>query len=273
VIKRQRKKVVSADLDGTILDTFALSPNGIGVEVCYAMALRDMFGCEQLLENIGGLQNRASPQVIAAVLALDPMLGARGLGYYQRHGEELRTLVPHGKGAKCNGDLAATLTETLVRVRLKYLLPEISRQWPRPYDGVLDFLGELENDDGEIGIITSGHTLFVQKAFAIWGIKCPRLLVTDDDMRAMGLPPEKACKPSPVLMDALHMTAAFAGIDADVIAYVGDCPIKDRALAWNSNVRFGWFNPAKADAPRGFGLKEVNEFQFHDWNDLHKQLN
>src|SRR6202161_598574 len=116
--------IVAADLDGTMFDTFTPSPNDIGVEACYAKALHEIFDVKRLLERIGGLQNRAPSQVIAAVLQLDPTLGPQGLRYYQKRGHELHTLVPHGKGAVCDGDLAATLTEMLVRVRLKYLMPE-----------------------------------------------------------------------------------------------------------------------------------------------------
>jgi|GEM_PF-5863667 hypothetical protein len=271
MIVREEIEVVASDFDGTIAKTFEPSPKGIGVETCYAMGLRDMFGSATLLQDIGGLQNRAPRQVIAAVLKLDPNFGSRGEQYYQRHRDELRSFMPaNRRHGKLGVDLASNLTETLVRVRLKYLLSEISEDWPKPYDGALDFFDSLDRRKRAGAIITSGHTTFIEKTFRTWKVNRPKFMVTDDDMRATGFPPEMACKPNRVLMDVLQMTASFAGFDANIIAYVGDCQVKDRGFAWNSDVRFGWFNPAKTDAPQGFGR---NEFQFHDWNDLHKQLN
>jgi hypothetical protein len=271
MIVREEIDVVASDFDGTIAKTFEPSPNGIGVETCYAMALRDIFGCATLLKDIGGLQNRAPTQVIAAVLKLDSIFGSLGEAYYQRHRVALRSFMPANRQhGKLGVGLVSNLTETLVRVRLQYLLSEISEEWPKPYDGVLDFFDGLDPKKKAGAIITSGHTLFIEKVFRTWKRTRPKFMVTDDDMRATGFPPEMACKPNRILMDALHITAAFAGFDANVIAYVGDCRVKDRGFARNSDVRFGLFNPAKADVPEGFG---VNEFQFHDWNDLHKQLN
>ena len=93
--------LVGFDYDGTIANTFKPSPRGIGIEACYVMALRDMFGSTTLLDDIGGLKNQASAQVIAAVLALDPSLGEKGCRYYVRHRDELSALVPKGKGTNC----------------------------------------------------------------------------------------------------------------------------------------------------------------------------
>jgi hypothetical protein len=101
-------------------------------------------------------------------------------------------------------------------------------------------------------------------------------VVTDDDMRALGLPPQKTCKPSAVLMQTM-LSRAYATVCTAtcnpafrVVAYIGDCPIKDRGLAWNSEVRFGWFNPGRLPAPQGFGN---NEFQFYSWHDVQAHLN
>ncbi len=210
------------------------------------------------------------------MLAYDPSLSERGLAYYRQHKDELRDFVPRGKGIqRRNPTTADVLTETLVRVKLKYLMEEISPEWPKPFDGALDCLGAIQSLGARIAIISSGHTTFIEKTFETWGARAPELVVTDDDMRALGLPPEQTCKPSCLLMEKMLERAylSICGTSGraafSVRAYVGDCPVKDRGLAWNSNVRFGWFNPKRLAAPQGFGR---NEFQFHSWHDMHTQL-
>ncbi|MFA7309771.1 MAG: HAD family hydrolase [Candidatus Paceibacterota bacterium] len=268
--------IVAIDWDATIADTFTPSPRGRGVEAGYRYALSEIFGDPELLDRIGGLCNRAPPQVIAAVLEYDRVFEAIGVEYYERHKDGLRDYVPAGKGMQRRHPSGAeVLTETLVRVRLQYLMPEISSAWPKPFDGVIDCLDELESRGIRIAIISSGHTMFIEKTCRTWGMRIPSIIVSDDDMRALGLPHERTCKPSPLLMQTM-LERAYLSICGTsgyaafcVRAYIGDCPIKDRGLAWNSEVRFGWFNPGRKAAPQGFGR---NEFQFHSWNDLHTEL-
>lgn len=264
--------LLASDWDGTMVDTFTPSPRGRGVEAGYRYALSKMFGDTELLDKIGGLQNRASAEVIAAVLAIDDTLGTRGFEYSRSHAGELKDLVPRGKGIQsARPSVADILTETLVRVRLQFLMPEISSEWPKPFDGVLECLASLEASGIRVAIISSGHTSFIEKTFGVWGVPVPRFVVSDDDMRMLGLPTHKSCKPSRVLYDMLMMCVhqRSAGSRPEVRAYVGDCPIRDRGLAVNADLPFYWFNPKKRPAPSGFG---VNELQFHSWRDVHTLL-
>lgn len=266
--------LVASDWDGTLADTFEKSPNGVGVEPCYRMALRDMFGSNALLDDIGGLQNRASAEVIAAVLELDAPLARRGCQYAEKQADDLKHLVPPGKGIADGANIADVLTETLVRVRLRYLLPEIDGRWPKPYEGVLEFLETLERQGKCIAIITAGHDMFVQKTFHVWGVKCPKFIVTDDDLRSLKVPHKDKYKPSGYLWQVLDQRIrAVSGLPEHVPRkarlYVGDCPQRDRGLAWNGNVRFAWFNPERKATPMGFGN---NEFQFTSWKQARNQL-
>jgi beta-phosphoglucomutase-like phosphatase (HAD superfamily) len=268
--------IVAFDWDGTIADTFTPSPRGRGVEAGYRHGLGELFGDAELLDRIGGLRNRAPAQVVAAVLDLDEAHGERGLAYYRDHKAELRGYVPRGKGIRHrNPSIADVLTETLVRIRLSYLMPEITPEWPKPFDGVIECLALLQSRGIRIAVISSGHTAFIEKTLNVWGVRVPEVVVSDDDMRAFGLPPEVTCKPSRLLMETM-LHGAYMSIcgntahaACNVIAYLGDCPIKDRALAQNSEVRFGWFNPKRRDVPSDFG---DGEFQFHSWRDVHTQL-
>jgi hypothetical protein len=276
-VKTTKWPIVAADFDGTIANTFEKSPNGLDVPTAYDNALTDIFGSRGLLAALGGLRNRAPGELVVAVLEHDHSLGARGHEYHRAHGAELSHLVLHGKGnrANINPGLIDELTETLVRVKLQYLVEEISDRWPKPYDGVLDFI-EMQRRQGRcFAIITSGHDLFLQRTFKRWGIRCPEYTVTDDDLRGLDLPYEHKCKPSKFLWDVLGdrvrtVSGLSRDIELDVRLYLGDCAIKDRGLAWNGNVPFGWFNPKQLSAPNGFGTSIAQEeFQFASWSDMH----
>lgn len=268
--------ILSSDWDGTIADTFTPSPNGRGVEAGYRHALGAMFGDPELLDLIGGLKNRAPSEVVVAVLGHDSSLGIRGLTYYEAHCRELRDLVPRGKGIQSrHPTLVETLTETLVRIRLQYLLPEISPEWPKPFDGALETLADIQARGVQLAVISSGHTRFIQRTCEVWGVPAPVLMITDDDMRALGKAPHETCKPSRLLMDMLVQRAyastamVTSGVAHDVVAYLGDCPHKDRMLAKNADVRFGWFNPKRQTTPADFG---AGEFQFHSWQEVPSKL-
>jgi phosphoglycolate phosphatase-like HAD superfamily hydrolase len=267
--------IVAIDWDGTIADTFAPSPNGWSVEQGYRHALGVLFDERDLFERIGGLRNRAPGQVIAAVLELDRALAARGEKYYREHREELASYVPRGKGMRRNAGTVALLTEALVRIRLQYLLPEISSRWPRPFDGVLEALADVRALGYRVAVISSGHTTFIEKCLRVWNTPAPNFLVTDDDMRALGLPPDRCSKPNRILIETmlrqayLSTCANLCNAAYSVRVFVGDCPIKDRGLAANAGVPFAWFNPRAMPIPDGFGR---NEFQFSSWRDLPRLL-
>lgn len=265
--------IAASDYDRTIADTFTPSPNGITVERAYRYAIGDIFGSEQLFDDSGGLKNRAPAEIVIAILSLDRGLKDIGHQYYERHKRELRGLVPKGKGVHLqHPGLIDMLTETLVRVKLRYLLGEICETWPKPYDGFLDTLEELRRQNLHFAIITSGHDLFVERTFKLWGAPQPAFMVTDDDMRTLGLPADQACKPSPLLIDLLKgkiKQAEGKRAEPNIKVYLGDCQVKDRGLAWNAKLRFGWFNPDGVPRPQGFGR---NEFEFSRWRQLPAML-
>jgi FMN phosphatase YigB (HAD superfamily) len=268
--------IVASDWDGTIADTFTPSPNGRGVESGYRYALGKMFGVQDLLDQIGGLCNRAPAEVIDAILELNSSLQKNGLDYCAQNKRELDEFVPRGKGLqKRNPTAAERLTETLVRVRLQYLMPEITVQWPKPFQGVLDALELFRSRGLRVAIISSGHTAFIEKSCKVWGVRAPEIIVSDDDMRALGQPTHLTCKPSRLLMETMLQRAYLSSVGSTssvtyrTVTFIGDCSIRDRALARNSGVPFWWYNPQRADAPQDFG---PDELQFQSWKDVHKLL-
>lgn len=265
---------IAADFDGTIGDTFRKSPHDIDVKTAYRFAVGDIFGDEAYYDAIGGLQNRAPVEIVTSILQHDHALGKRGHEYFLRHCRELAHLVPEEKGIRnrINPGLVDELTETLVRVKLKYLVEEISPQWPKPFDGFPEEYEELERQGVSTAIITSGHDVFLDRVFRVWGLKHPRFTVTDDDLRMFDLEYEQKCKPSPFLWEVLGLrmsTILHAPVRPSVRCFVGDCPVKDRGLALRGNVRFGWFNPEKKLPQHEPG---PTEFELHSWRDLHTRL-
>lgn len=269
--------IYALDWDQTLADTFTPSPNGRGVIEGYRHGLKELFGDPDLLEEIGGLQNRAPGQIVRAVLEKHPELRERAHEYYQRRERELRGFVPRGKGirnAKPGSD--ELLHEALVRVRLEYLLPEITPEWPKMYPGAADALSYLREAGRKIAITSSGHHAFIEKTCRVWGIAPPSIIVTDDDLRALGLPPEESCKPHPIVTRTVLTRAALetamctAPVAYEIEAVIGDCVKKDRMLAKNAGARFGWFNPKREEPPEDF---KTPEFQFHSWDEIPQVLN
>ena len=266
--------IVAGDFDGTIGNTLTKSPHEMDVSTAYRYAIGDIFGDETYYDAINGMRNRAPVEIVTAVLGLDQTLGKRGHQYYLRHCRELAHLVPDDKGIgnRINPGLTDELTETLVRVKLKYLIDEISPQWPKPFDGFPEVYEELERRRIALAIITSGHDIFLDKVFQEWGLKRPRFTVTDDDMRAFDVAHHEKCKPSPFLWYVLGLrisTSVGKTITPKVRCYVGDCALKDRGLALGGKVPFGWFNPERQGRRHEPGPEE---FELHSWRELSNWL-
>ncbi|MBI5644813.1 hypothetical protein HY970_01830 [Candidatus Kaiserbacteria bacterium] len=266
VIPRQCLAVF--DYDGTTADTAAPSPNGVTVTAAYSYALMEMFGVQDLLEEIGGLQNRTPRELIEDIVAGDRHLRLRTCGrrYFETHRDRLWAMLPTSRNRRPrHSGLIDTLTETLVRVKLSYLLDEIGHAWPKPFDGVLDTFEAMRRDGTAAAIVSSGHECFIRKSFEFWGVPCPNVLLTDDDCRAYDIDP----KPNAGLIDLMlalshrYRTSAAPILQKrNIIGHFGDCEIKDGGLAANAGVPFFWFNRANRK-PR-VSLPE-NTVVFSDW--------
>ncbi len=149
-----------------------------------------------------------------------------------------------------------------MRAKLSLLNREIgvyeSGPWPAACPGVIEFL--RKRSDEPYGIISSGHESFIYRMCRLWDVPYPRFLITDDDMRGLGLPVEVTSKPSGLLMQKFIERAAMLGyaLDAESIIYHGDDPEKDGGLAKNGGVQFRCYNPDGNSLPAG--MEEFRHF-------------
>ena len=295
------------DFDGTIAHTFLHVPNEKGniIVEAYERALNTIWDVQiaiELLQGVHGLQNRAPGELIRAILEQEEKeikggrqrlideakesFNKRFLGKPMH--ERLAACVPKGKGfpwAWNNKNPEQIITEFLVRAKLDNLLVKIGEHYPTPCSGFLYFYRKLQEHGQESrttiipGIISSGHEVFIQQTFAIWGTECPKLLLTDDDLRgAPGIDYVQTVKPNPILMDMLYqqwlqsqrvkLTAdqfrKFREVALVKTIFFGDDPKKDGGLAQNSGVRFGHFNP-NHDPEKDNETADQGNFSFYDW--------
>lgn len=268
---KQKRLLFLSDNDGTLFNTFEQSPTGYGVHEAYGQALLDIFGHEALaIFKKNGLKNRAPGQVIELVLAqghMGKMVENAKIFFNKAQVCKLDNLVPEGKGHKLIWDddnLHPLFTELLVRVKLSYLMKNIGSKnsdgtlWPRIYPGVREFIDTLKWH-GDFGIISSGHDLFIQKSFEIYGIECPEIMVTDDDIRSLSFKNKSLIsKPSPYLIHLALRQWKYGDMPpSDGIVYTGDDMQKDGQMATNTSVPFIYFDPQTSE---------------HHWFDLRNLL-
>ena len=226
---------VIMDFDKTVADTFLPSPNGIGVERAYEVAVEECFGVDALknFRKTGGLKNRAPGEVVA-----------------QFNG----------------GESSVELTQNLVRAKLACLINEIGktgadgRTWPPIYPGFAEFLRRLDDMQWLWAVLSSGHGDFIRKTFAVHSLPRPRVFSDDEASRLPGYP----CKPNPVLLEVACQETGIS-FQPEEMMYIGDDPVKDGGLAKNAGLQFGWFAP---DGVKSNMLLPAKSFVFNDWQIL-----
>lgn len=261
------------DFDGTIANTFEPSPKKFGVNEAYEFAVKEIFGEEGLItyQAIGGLKNRAPIELVSAILAQKPKLIEEAKKIILQKPNEAKLFLDKDCFKK-------TITEILVQFKLEKLLKQIGtkfsdeKTWPQPYEGIPEFFKKISdiNKEGkiniDIGIISSGHTKFIEKTFSLWKIPCPELLVTDDDIRTRLYPEEKErrIKPSSFLFALMHQKwlkkqginsqnfdFKFAEDMHEKVFYIGDDFEKDGGLAQEAHILFCWFNSEYTEGEEG----------------------
>ncbi len=283
-----------SDFDGTVAQTFAPSPNGIGVTEAYRLACQKIFGSGfELYEEIGPLDSRSPMEVIRALLPTSKngsVLIGKARKFLDSNHESLQGFVPAGKGAGLNWsseDPHSVITEILVRVRMQLFWDEIGarfpdgRVWPEPCAGFLQFYGALRTFAShcvlrgirlEFGIVSSGHDRFIERCFDAWQVPRPELMVTDDLMRSplcSHIPPERRIKPQTGSFEMLRGECRTKfGCEAASETYIGDSLRADGGLAKNLDIGFIWFNPDSQSIP---SLAD-NVLPISDWRELMQAL-
>lgn len=271
------------DFDGTAGNTFAKSPNDIGVNEAYRMALFELFEYPgKLLFNRIGLNNMAPSEIISQLLKKgnrDELIKSAHKCFC-RYESKLGSFMLKDKGSSLiwdHNNPEKVITEMLVHFKLSFLLDEIGSDWPLPCNGFLDFLKAIKNLKKlglniQIACLSSGHDLFIRKTFNVWGEDCPDILLTDDNIRGMFDVP--IFKPDPLLMDLVQKLwmqllkisdGGSVGHDylRNRMIYFGDDSKKDGKLAEASGIPFGWFNPSQAS----ISIKSPF-FSFSDWREI-----
>lgn len=269
--------VVGVDYDGTLFDTKAPSPDGIGLEEGHTYAIQTIFGREGLdfYRSQGGLLNRAPSEVISSIVE-NPRFRNIACQQFPQLDRQIDL-----------AEFASNLTELFIHFKLQVFLNEISQEWPLPFPGVRNFLSAInelrkEGIPLDWGILSSGHQSFIKKTLKTHQIPFPDAMVTDDDIRPLANPedPKEKVKPAPFPF-RFFLERWLAGskvkderltTDPSYMIYIGDDLKKDGGLATNVGIPFGWFrngSPLPAtfyqDFPEG-------SFSFSNWNSVAKFL-
>ncbi|PKL72546.1 hypothetical protein CVV26_00855 [Candidatus Kuenenbacteria bacterium HGW-Kuenenbacteria-1] len=136
--------------------------------------------------------------------------------------------------------------------------------WPQACSGFLEFYRAL-NNPLEFGIISSGHDLFIEKCFEVWGIEIPKIVVTDDLMRSRrcdNFSQAERVKPGvgPFKIFCEEYKKLYAkNLNKDQVLYIGDSAKMDDDFARNCKISFILFNPNESD----FKGKSIS-----DWREL-----
>ncbi|MDO8265390.1 MAG: hypothetical protein Q7T41_00440 [Candidatus Saccharibacteria bacterium] len=281
--KFESSRLVASDYDGTQFDTFTPPLGGMGVGEAYEQAIKTVLGPYALDEYKlqGGHKNRTPSAIIESLinrsdgrfLHLVLELAQSGAST-----EELAEVASRTKHPAINQGLIyidpdhlKIITDTLVFVKLAPLLAQIGQKlddgsfWPNPIDGFLDFalFAEQVRRDGvplNTAVISAGHTQFIEKTYALYGVENPDIFVTDEIVRSLvpNMSAERRGKPAPIPMllakrswldihdvspSNLRNETIAPDINARII-YIGDDPEKDGGLAKNSHIDFIWVDPA-----------------------------
>lgn len=226
----KQAELVLADFDGTYALTQQPAPNGMNVARAYETAVRSLFGEEgaEQYAAMGGLRNRAPSEVVDELL---PGLDKDAL---------------HRK------------TEDLIEIKLSLLEKQVGERlsdgsiWPNIAPGFKP-VWQAISEAAEIstGVISSGHTGFIERFHDVHEIDRPDIVLTDDHMRPWGqhLPLQDIVKPSPLLLEMAFMEwywrqgHSIADITPGImqragVVYIGDDPNKDGRLAENAAIDF-----------------------------------
>lgn len=280
------------DYDRTLFNTKKRSPNGIGLEEGYEHAVTQIFGPKGLAhyQDEGGLQNRAPSEVVVSLMKRDTGLIGHAREKHAELSLSLENLPATLSVPWDEASLVFLLAEMLVHFKLQLFLGEIGPDWPRPYPGVCDFfhtVADLRVKEGlpiQTGILSSGHTPFIEKTLSLWEIPNPRIMITDDDIRHLKYPknPKSKVKPAPFPFRLLqarwlkqlngYNPICLSQVRASLprMMYFGDDSEKDGGLARNVGVPFGWYQGNEKGKP-GFSPNQQfpeGSFSFPDWTNL-----
>lgn len=284
-----------SDFDGTVADTFIGADSGkITVGQAYKRSVADVFGSggSDVYREIGGLGNRDVYTLVVDLLSHGPQdeLADSAYRYIHQQGPHLDEFAGDGNQIRWNDRVSVPLniTRALTAQKLSYLLPQIDESWPKPCKGFLDFYDRLtqinhteENALIDFGILTSGHTRFINRTFETWGRPVPDLLITADDVsNNWNRFPDPVERFKPGLWQYQVIREQWLrqyGLGGDFNAvqlsqprtlYIGDSRHHDGGLSERARISFAHF-----DNTRGVpSFTDHRSLRFGDWNILREVI-
>ena len=274
------------DFDGTMANTMRAQDqygNEIGVLPACDFAVEQMFGAEGLAyyRETGGLRNETPGQVVRRVLSFDPKMVEVGRDFFFRNSSKYEGHVPLGLGGSfewVDGCEDVALTELWVRLKLQRLTDQIGTEtvdgsiWPDEMPGLSDFWRHASGDEQiVIGVVSSGHDLFISKWLEARGLVQPDILISDDIIRGLSYPEGQSylSKPGPL---PLHLAYEgfrnLYGDELDSFVMIGDDAYKDGRMAWRGGAQFIHFDGRREDPFIHFD----HELRFNDWSYLQEAL-
>lgn len=288
------------DFDGNLFNSAVSNPDDVDqvtVESATEWAIHNTFGPDALraYHGIGGFQNRA-PLELVTLMSQTPLwtqMSQHAKKFLHENYQQLLGFVAEGKGVPLTLESDITIevaTELLVREKLRIFSGKIGQKeggefWPQPCKGLVEFwqlLSQLRRElPIAIGIISSGHQLFIEEVFKKLELEPPDVLVTEDDSRGRHYPKEinRRVKPGLFPLALAHRELLLQllqagvidenslGIDTEITAindpalsryhrilhaaveldldmiYFGDDPLKDGGMAERATIPFGHFKP------------------------------
>lgn len=230
------KYLLTTDFDGTLVNTFRPPSFGYDVNTATSLAIAKQFGPRglRLYNELGGMQNREPGELIGNLLRESDLRGI--------------TMPSFGS--------TKVATEYFVDLKLRLLLPQISREWPGLYPGVREFFQIISEGvlPVEIAVVSSGHDAFIRRVFEVNGLVLPNYLVTSDVIRERDYPRRPRYKPNPYQLAVAHQqwlgdhdfvkdeygSYADRGFGKPNMIYIGDDPSRDGGLAHRSRISFGF---------------------------------
>lgn len=265
----QNVRVVGADFDMTIADTFSAPGDGPGVPQAYQQAVEDIFGADAW-KAIGPFKNQApiefGRQLIETLGA--EFISRRAQLYHSRHESVLDGVMPLECGVAIDWEAENELpsvVEVLVRRKLQLLLPNIGqelgegRRWPLLMPGFDKAWEQLSKDEDIVtAVVSSGHDVFIQQVFDLHRLPHPKVIISDDHLRRRGL---SIYKPDMGLWEEVLRQVRELSLQPTSSIYVGDSRQHDGGLARHALIQFLHF--VAEDSP-WYG----HEGTFSDWSKI-----
>ncbi len=297
-LHQQLSHLLLFDFDGTLFKTLLPSPRGRDVNTASRWAVYQIFGelGIKIYDAQGGLENRAPSELVKDILYGKPNKGPEvspqnrdelvrhAAIFFDENISDLETDIPSKRGINLSwedGTPQSVISELFVKTKLHALMSEISPQWPLPCKGFTEFwqtLQELKQRglQLDIGIVSSGHELFIKKVLELWNLQFD-IVITEDEVRESPLPTEGRTKPGPLpILLALKEwqnfpgrvhgeNAVYAPMLEGRVMYVGDDVKKDVGMAEKVGLVGGHFQ----DNDQPLTIETDGwKMQFHDWRDF-----